>query len=239
MSPYEQGLLASLLAGLATGIGGIPVLLGGRLPHRLFDGLMGFAAGVMLAISGHEIAAGLADERVATLVAAGIGGLAVLGVRALPRVSGPTGARWLSRGRRVALVVTLHNLVEGLMVIATYVRSGATVGLGVAVAIAAHNVPEGIAVAEPLRRAGVSGWRCVGLAALSGLGEPIGALLAVTALGTILPPSTGGALAAGAMIVLAAIELIPEAFSHSYVGEAAVGLLGGVVLALGLLAGPG
>jgi zinc transporter ZupT len=41
------------------------------------------------------------------------------------------------------------------------------------------------------------------------------------------------------MVVLAAIELIPEAFSHSYAREAAVGLLGGIVLALGLVAGPG
>ena len=65
-----------------------------------------------------------------------------------------------------------------------------------------------------------------------------GALLAVTALGSVVPPSLGGSLAAGAMVVLAAVELIPEAFSHSFVGEAAVGLLAGVVLALGLLGGP-
>ena len=239
MSPYEQGLLATLLAGLATGIGGIPVLLGSRVPHRIFDGMVGFAAGVMLAISGYEIGAGLADERFATLVAASVGGVAVLGVRAVPRVSGPIGARWFSRGGRVALVVTLHNLVEGLMVIATYAGSGATVGLGVAAAIALHNIPEGLAIAEPLRRGGVSGWRCVGLAALSGLGEPLGALLALAVLGSALPPSIGGALAAGAMIVLAAVELIPEAFSHSYAREAAVGLLVGIVLALGLLGGPG
>ena len=68
------------------------------------------------------------------------------------------------------------------------------------------------------------------MTALSGLGEPLGALLAVAALGPVVPPSVGGALAAGAMIVLAAIELIPEAFSHSYVGEAAVGLLAGIFL---------
>jgi ZIP family zinc transporter len=238
VSPPEQGLLASLLAGLATGLGGLPVLLGGRLPHRLFDGLVGFAAGVMLAISGYEIAAGLTDDRVVTLAAATIAGVFVLGVRMLSGLPRPTGVRRLGRGGRVALVVTLHNLVEGLMVIATFVRSGATVGLGIAIAIAAHNVPEGIAVAEPLRRAGVGGWRCVGLAALSGLGEPLGALLAVAVLGPAVPPSVGGALAAGAMVVLAAVELIPEAFSHSYVSEAAVGLLIGVVLALGLLGGP-
>jgi len=239
MSPYEQGLLASLLAGLATGIGGIPVLLGRRLSHRVFDGLVGFAAGVMIAISGYEISEGLADERVVTLSAASLGGLFVVGVRALPRFMGSAAARRFGRGPRIALVVTLHNLVEGLMVIATYARSGTTVGLGVAVAIAAHNVPEGLAIAEPLRRGGVPGWRCVGLAALSGLGEPLGALLATAVLSTTVPPGIGGALAAGAMIVLAAVELIPEAFSHSYAREAAVGLLGGVVLALGLLAGSG
>jgi ZIP family zinc transporter len=239
VSAYEQGLIASLLAGLATGIGGIPVLLGGRLPHRVFDGLVGFAAGIMIAISGYEIGAGLAEERVVTVVAVSLGGLAVLGIRATPLALGPSAARRFSRGPRVALVVTLHNLVEGLMVIATYTRSGATVGLGVALAIAAHNIPEGLAIAEPLRRGGVSGWRCIGLTTLSGLGEPLGALLAAALLGTALPPGIGGALAAGAMIVLAALELIPEAFSHSYAREAAVGLLGGIVLALGLLAGPG
>ncbi len=55
MSPYEQGLIASLLAGLATGIGGIPVLLGGRLPHRVFDGLVGFAAGAMIVLAALEL----------------------------------------------------------------------------------------------------------------------------------------------------------------------------------------
>jgi ZIP family zinc transporter len=119
------------------------------------------------------------------------------------------------------------------MVVATFTRSGVTVGLGVAIAIAAHNVPEGIAVAEPLRRAGVPGWRCVGLATLSGLGEPLGALLAVTAFGQVVPPSLGG----GRDGRPGRLELIPEAFSHSYVGEAAVGLLVGVVLAFGLLGG--
>lgn len=87
------------------------------------------------------------------------------------------------------------------MVIATYARSGATVGLGV-------QKPSDW-VSE------ISGMRSVGLAALSGLGEPLGALPAGEVLGFALPPSIRGALAAGAMIVLAEIELIPEAFSHS------------------------
>jgi ZIP family zinc transporter len=234
---YEQALLASLLAGLATGFGGIPILLGERVPHRVFDGLVGFAAGVMLAISVHEMSEGLSEDCGVVLAASAIGGLAVLGIRAMPRLPLPIGSRLLWRGHRVALVITLHNLVEGLLVVATYARSGTTVGLGVALAIAAHNVPEGLAVAEPLSRSGVHRLRCVVLTTASGLGEPVGAVLAITAFGSILPPCAGGALAAGAMIVLAAIELIPEAFSHRYVREGAVGLLGGILLALALVAG--
>jgi ZIP family zinc transporter len=239
VSAPEQAVLASLLAGLATGLGAIPVLLAGGLPHRWFDGIVGFAAGAMLAISGHEIAAASDGGRLATLAVAAAGGMAVLAIRALPSIVGPERLRWLGRGQRVALMVTLHNLVEGLMVVATYARSGPTVGVGVALAIAAHNVPEGLAVAEPLRRAGFSAWSSVGLATLSGLAEPLGAVMALAVLGPLLPPATGGALAAGAMIVIAAIELIPEAFSHSYVAEASIGLLGGIVVALGLLGGPG
>jgi zinc transporter, ZIP family len=233
----EQAVLASLMAGLATGLGAIPVLLGGRLGHRWFDGIVGFAAGAMLAISGNEIGSAADGGRLSTLAAAGAGGMAVLAIRALPSIAGPPGLRRLARGHRVALMVTLHNLVEGLMVVATYARSGPTVGLGVAVAIAAHNVPEGLAVAEPLRRAGLSARRSVTVATLSGLAEPVGAVLGLVVLGPVLPAATGGALAAGAMVVLAAIELIPEAFSHSYAAEASVGLLGGIVVAFGLLGG--
>jgi ZIP family zinc transporter len=238
MSAWEQGLLASLLAGLATGIGSIPVLVGGRLPHRVFDGLMGFAAGVMLAISTFEIVAGLGQEQAGTLAGAVVGGLAVLVVRAFTSGTGPVVRRRLQRGGRIALVVTLHNLVEGMIVMSSYVRTGATVGLGVALAIAIHNLPEGLAVAEPLRRSGVPAWRCVAMATLSGLGEPLGALVATAVLSSLVPTATWAALAAGAMIVLAAIELIPEAFSHSYETEAAVGLLCGIVTAFGLIAGP-
>lgn len=237
MSPADQALLASLLAGLATALGGAVIVAGGRLPHRAFDGLVGFAAGIMLAISAHEMTEDVASNLSLALVAASIGGLAVLGIRALPHLALPITAHLRRRGNRVAVGITVHNLVEGLMIVAAYERAGTAVGLGVAVAIAAHNIPEGLAVAGPLRGSGMSGRRCLLLTAASGLGEPLGALLAVAALGTLLPIEVGGALAAGAMIVLAAIELIPEAFSHSYVREGAVGLLGGTVIALGLVAG--
>jgi ZIP family zinc transporter len=131
--------------------------------------------------------------------------------------------------------VGLHNLFEGLAIVAAYSTGGSELGANMTMAIAMHNVPEGIAVAEPLRRAGVPGWACVLLATLSGLGEPLGAVLGLAFLGPFFAPAMAMA-AAGAMVVMAATELAPEAFSHGFVAEAAIGLLGGFLLAIALLA---
>ena len=238
MSLYYQGLVASLLAGLATGLGGLPVLMGRRVSHRVFDTVLGFAAGIMLGISGGALLAEVDPRRVATIVAALIGGVAVLALRAASTWGRREGRDRLGRGARIALVVTLHNMVEGLAVVATFSDFGGSIGTGVAVAIALHNIPEGLAVAEPLRRAGVRPTRCALLALASGMGEPLGALLAIVALGTVLPPGIAAAIAAGAMIVLAATEIVPEAFSHSFAVEASVGLLLGILAALTLVAAP-
>jgi len=237
-----QGIVASLLAGLATGLGGLPVLLGKQVSHRAFDTAIGFAAGVMLALSGGSLLVEMDPAAPSTVVAAAVGGTAVLLLR-VASTSGPAARRRsLERGVRIALVVAVHNVVEGLAVVATFGDLGSSVGTGMAIAIAVHNVPEGLAVAEPLRRAGLGPGRCALLALASGMGEPAGALLGVgTLLGTgaVLPAGVAAAGAAGAMIVLAATELLPEAFSHSFVAEASVGLLVGVLVALALVAGSG
>ncbi len=236
MDPLGQGVIASLIAGLATGLGGLPVLLGRRIPHRVLDGVLGFAAGVMFAISGDALLVEVDPGAPEVIAAALVGGGVVLGLRGVAAVERAGGGSRLGRGARVALVVTLHNVVEGMAVVATFSQLGGSVGVGVAVAIGAHNVPEGLAVAEPLRRAGLGPWRCAGLTLASGLGEPLGGILTLGVLGPIVPPGVASALAAGAMIVLASTELIPEAFSHSYVAEAAAGLLLGVLFSLALVA---
>lgn len=238
MDLLEQGVVASLIAGLATGLGGLPVLLGRRVPHRVLDAVLGFAAGVMFAVSGGALLVDVDPHDISLIVAALLGGSVVLALRAVAAVERAAGGSRLERGVRIALIVTLHNVVEGMAVVATFGHFGGSVGVGVALAIAAHNVPEGLAVAEPLRRGGVSPWRCVGLTLASGLGEPLGAILTLTALGPALPSGTASALAAGAMVVLASTELLPEAFSHSFVAEAAAGLLVGVLVALVLVAIP-
>jgi ZIP family zinc transporter len=238
MELLEQGVGASLAAGLATALGGLPVLLGRRISHRALDAVLGFAAGVMFAISGGALLVEVDPRDPAILVAALVGGALVLGLRSLAGVGRPGKGSRMGRGARIATVVTLHNLVEGMAIATTFAHLGDSAGIGVAAAIALHNVPEGLAVAEPLRRMGVPPWRCATLALLSGLGEPVGALLALLALGPLLPAGVASALAAGAMVVLASTELVPEAFSHSYVAEAATGLLLGVLAAMLLGAVP-
>lgn len=238
MDPLGQGVVASLIAGLATGLGGLPVLFGRRVSHRMLDAVLGFAAGVMFAISAGALLVDVDPCAHSVIIAALVGGGVVLGLRGIASLERARGGSRLGRGARVAIVVTLHNLVEGMAVVATFTELGGSVGIGVAIAIGAHNVPEGLAVAEPLRRAGLGPWRCAGLTLLSGLGEPLGAILTLVVLGPVAPPGVASALAAGAMVVLASTELIPEAFSHSYVTEAATGLLLGVLFALALIAVP-
>jgi ZIP family zinc transporter len=228
-----------MFAGLATGLGGLPVLFGRRVPHRILDAVLGFAAGVMFAVSGGALLVEVDLRDPAVIGAVLLGGGVVLGLRGIAAVERAAGGTRLERGVRVALVITLHNLVEGMAVVATFGQLGSTTGSGVALAIAAHNVPEGLAVAEILRRAGILPWRCAALALASGLGEPLGAVLTLAVLGPLLPPGSASALAAGAMVVLASTELVPEAFSHSYVLEAAAGLLLGILVALVLVATPG
>jgi ZIP family zinc transporter len=192
----------------------------------------------MFAVSGGALLVEGDVRDPAVIGAALVGGVAVLALRGAAVVERAQGGTRLARGVRVALVVTLHNFVEGMAVVSSFGEYGSRIGVGVALAIAAHNVPEGLAVAEPLRRAGVRRRHCAALALASGLGEPLGALLTLFVLGPVLPPGTASALAAGAMVVLASTELLPEAFSHAYVPEAAAGLLIGVLGALLLITAP-
>lgn len=233
------GVVASFLAGMATALGGLPVLLGRRVSHRAFDAQLGFAAGIMLALSIGALLVEIDLAALSSIVAAAAGSIVVLLLRAATLRRRPGRAAPVQRGTRIAVIVTAHNVVEGLAVVATFSDLGASMGVAVAMAIAIHNVPEGLAVALPLRAAGAPARLAAGAAVASGLGEPLGALVAVAILvlfGAAVPAGAAAAAAAGAMTVLAATELIPEAFSHGFEAEASGGLLVGVIVALGVVA---
>jgi ZIP family zinc transporter len=144
-------------------------------------------------------------------------------------------------GLVIAVGMSIHNLPEGMVVSAGYSHVP-ELGILVAIMICLHNIPEGIATVSPLLKAGVDGWRAVGLATLSGLVEPMGALIGILIITSIGVDIVGWGLgfAAGVMTYVTIDELIPVA--HEYCSEnhkhmVSSGLLIGMVFAmiLGLL----
>ncbi len=243
------GFVASLLAGLATGIGALPIFAVRRLSDQLQEVMLGFAAGVMLAASFFSlILPGLAaaQERGASelgavsIVSAGI----LLGAAGLwlvhryaPHehfVQGPEGPA-VERVRRIwlfVIAITLHNFPEGLAVGVGF--GGGEIGNGVALAIGIglQNMPEGLAVAVALLTLNYTRLQALGVATLTGLAEPVGGLIgaaAVTVAQPLLP--WGLAFAAGAMIFVISNEIIPEMHRRSGLKNFATeGLMIGLVV---------
>lgn len=114
------------------------------------------------------------------------------------------------------LVLTLHNFPEGLAVAVSTVESAKT-GLIICVAIAIHNIPEGIAIAVPYFDAEGDRWKAIRMALLSGLSEPLGALVALLVLKPILNHGVIEAIlifVGGIMVCVALFELMPASASY-------------------------
>lgn len=241
--PILLGLTASLLAGAATGIGAIPVLLGGSFTSRTLDAMLGIAAGVMLAASAFSLLVPsfeMIDEwsEVITVVGLGfvLGGLFVhMADKYIPHahfekgVEGPSSR--LARVWLLVLAITIHNFPEGLAVGVAFGGLSMETGVSVAVAIGLQNIPEGLAVAAPLVREHYSRKKASLLALFTGLVEPIGGLLGVsivTFAAAILPYAL--AFAAGAMIFVVGDEIVPESHSGGNARLATWGLIIGFLL---------
>lgn len=232
----------SLIAGLATGLGGALVAVFPKLDMRLYDTLLGFAAGVMTSIATIGlIHQALTQGSMLTAllgVAAGAAALFALD-RLLPHEHEPlafecTNPIAYRRGLLLFSALTLHNIPEGLAVGTAYMAHP-SLGLLLALAIALHNIPEGIAVAGPFRACGMPRRQYLAWAAISGLAEPVAALLgalSITFFKSILPFSL--AFAGGAMLYVVSDELIPESHSHGFEHEATFGFISGFLLLLAL-----
>lgn len=223
----------TLFAGLATGIGGLTVLLGRGIGPRFIAGSLGFSAGAMLYVSfaeilpeaRHALTKELGDGTTGWLVLASfLGGAALIGVidRFVPKLPATayvgdsearTRARLLRTGTLVAAAIVIHNVPEGF---ATFIIAleEPTLAVPVAVAIAIHNIPEGVAVAVPFLAATGSRAKAFGIALGSGLAEPVGALLGFLLLAPLLSGTvlgiTLGAIA-GIMVYVCVDELLPAA----------------------------
>lgn len=244
------GFLGSLVAGLLTALGAVPVLFGKSPSHAVRDMSLGFAAGVMLSASffsliipaleaaGQGYGEGVVPAGIAVIgILAGMGCVAILN-EILPHEhfkSGREGPEAASL-RRIWLfivAITIHNFPEGLAVGVGFGAHGLAGGMPLALGIGLQNLPEGLAVAVALLGEGYGRGRSWGIAALTGLIEPVGGLIGAAVI-TISEPFLpwGLAFAAGAMLYVISHEIIPETHRSGHQNKATLGLAVGLVLML-------
>jgi len=266
--PVLFAFLVTLAAGLCTGIGSALAFFTKQTNRQFLSLALGFSAGVMIYVSFVEILpkasqrlvgehgefAGLSYAAIAFL-----GGLILMAVvdRVIPKFSNPhenisvelmedEGARadylrqraLLRTGTFVAIAVALHNFPEGLATFLITLEEPA-VGLAVALAIAIHNVPEGIAISVPVYYATGKKAKAFSYSFLSGIAEPLGAVLGYFALRPFLNDSALGAIfaaVAGIMVFISLDELLPAAREFGKTHMSLYGLIAGMaVMAASLL----
>lgn len=242
LDPVFCASALSLLAGLSTSVGGMVVLITGKLKEKPLDFSMGLASGVMLTVAFLSLIGKALDMGVGYHVATAgfiIGAVSIMVLDAkIPHIFsfreyGPEGEQLVKTGVLIAIGISLHNLPEGLAVTAGYAYAP-ELGSLIALAIALHNIPEGIATAAPLYAAGMKREKVLGITFLSGLAEPLGALMGALVLTTPSQPVLAFMLACagGVMTYVTADELIPTAHAHGHKHEVAIGLITGFTLML-------
>ena len=254
LNPIVQALLGGLFTWGLTALGASLVFLTKKINYPLLDTMMGFAAGVMIAASVWSLIIPSIDMAEAQgsipwmpAVIGFLGGGLFLRIcdQYLPHLhlgfdrSEAEGipTKW-RRSTLLVLAITLHNIPEGLAVGVLFgaaasgidITGTATIAgaIALAIGIVIQNFPEGMAVSLPLRRDGVSRGKSFWYGQLSGVVEPVSAVIgaaAVIFITPILPYAL--AFAAGAMIYVVVEELIPESQHHGNTDLATLGTLVG------------
>lgn len=251
----------TLLAGLATGVGSALAFFTKRTNTKVLSVALGFSAGVMIYVSMIEIFVKAKDSLVDALgdtqgywmttvgFFAGILMIAVID-RLVPSFENPHEVRGveeledpeerkkrnslLRMGMLSALAIGIHNFPEGLATFTSALQDPA-LGVSIAVAIAIHNIPEGIAVSVPVYYATGSRKRAFGLSFLSGVSEPVGALVGYLILLPFFNDIIYGVLfaaVAGIMVFISLDELLPTAEKY---GEHHLSIYG-VIAGMGIMA---
>ncbi len=254
----------TLFAGLSTGIGSALAFFTKKTNKQFLSVSLGFSAGVMIYVSLVEIFFKAKDALAGDLgvrtgswiaVVAFFGGMLLIALidKAIPKAENPhemfmvedmkcpecrKQAHLLRTGILVALAVAVHNFPEGF---ATFISAlkDPSVAIPVAVAIAIHNIPEGIAVSVPIYYATGSRRKAFAYSFLSGLSEPVGALVGYLVLRTFLTDTLFGIVfagVAGIMVFISVDQLLPSAREYGEHHLSIYGLVSGMaVMAVSLL----
>lgn len=253
----------TLFAGLSTGIGSLMSLVSKKFNPKFLSAALGFSAGVMIYVSFVEIfvkakislTEGYGDKLgYIYTVLSFFGGIAVIAIidKLVPDSKNPHEVKLLNEemtaeqdnkklmrmGLFSALAISIHNFPEGL---ATFMGAlqDPTMGISIAIAVAIHNIPEGIAVAVPIYYATKSRKKAFTHSFLSGLAEPVGAIIGYFLLINILSDAMFGVVfagVAGIMVYISLDELLPTAEEFGEHHIAIYGLISGMaVMAMSLL----
>jgi len=258
LNPILQALIATLFTWFVTALGAGLVFFFKTINRKVLDGMLGFAAGVMIAASYWSLLAPaieMAEESslpawIPATVGFLLGGLFLyIADKIIPHLhlgfptseaEGPK-TSW-HRSILLVLAITLHNIPEGLAVgvafgaLASDLPSATLAGaMALALGIGIQNFPEGAAVSVPLRREGFSRLRSFWYGQASGMVEPIAGVLgaaSVILIKPILPYAL--AFAAGAMIYVVVEELIPESQLEKNTDIATMGAMVGFAVMMTL-----
>lgn len=254
----------TLFAGLSTGIGSALAFFTQRTNTKFLSAALGFSAGVMIYVSLVEIFAKAKEQLVSDLglrtgywltVLAFFAGMLLIAVidKLIPSFENPhelrkiedirpgqpdKEQRLMRMGIFTALAIAIHNFPEGL---ATFMAAltKPELGIAIAVAIAIHNIPEGIAVSVPIYFATGNKRKAFLHSFLSGLSEPVGAVVGYLILRPFLSPTLFGILfagVAGIMVFISLDELLPAAEEYGEHHLSIYGLVAGMaVMAVSLL----
>jgi len=211
--------VAALLTAVATGLGALPFSFTRAVRPEAVAWANALASGLMLGASFGLVAAGSEIGTAATLAGAGLGVVFILVMdRWLRHYDVPFGRARGAGARRMLLMVavmTAHSFSEGVAVGVSF-GGGASLATAITLAIAVHNVPEGLAISAVLRPQGVTVLGCMLWSVVSSLPQPVMALpafLFVEAFRPVLPWGLG--FAAGAMVFMVLVELLPEAYGQT------------------------
>jgi len=263
IDPVLAAFYATLFTWGVTALGASLVFFFKTINRAVFDGMLGFTGGVMVAASfwsllapAIEMSPGEGFTQVfPSVVGFALGALFLFSLdKILPhlhvnfKMKDKEGLKtpW-HKSVLLTLAITLHNIPEGLAIGVLFGGvavgfEGASIGGAVALAIGIglQNFPEGFAVAVPLRRQGLSRWKSFNYGQLSAIVEPLAAVLGAWAVITfqpILPYAL--AFAAGAMIFVVVEEVIPESQQERFTDISTMGFIGGFILMMALDVGLG
>lgn len=262
MAFNQEVLLAlglTLFAGLATGIGSLFAFFTQRTNKKFLSIALGFSAGVMIYVSLVEIFVKAKDALTNAhgdkmgywLTLAGFfGGMLLIAFidRFIPKTSNPhevktvedvhyaqehpDADRLMKMGLFTALAIAIHNFPEGIATFMSVIQDP-NVGIAVAIAVAIHNIPEGIAVAIPIFYATGKKMKAFKLSFLSGLSEPLGAIIAYLILMPFLTDTMFGIVfagVAGIMVFISIDELLPAAKKYDEAHSSIYGLVAGMAV---------